>query len=806
MTAENVTGLETVVLGVREGTAPSSKPPVRMFVATEPAQYRAERIFLWSIEQVRDPGRVYEINLMKGLQGFDNRAWLTGFTNYRFAIPELAGGRGRCTYNDVDQVFLEDPAELFDTAMGEHGFLTVPPQHNQATADTSVMLLDCERMVSLWNVEAASTHKKNQLLAMAKAVPGLRGDLVPGWNDCDDEYRQGHTKVLHFTIIHTQPWRPFPETFAYQRNPVADLWLGMERAADAAGYQPYGASHPSAGYTRLMASFEARPESGLGREASRELLDLIKESKPASLLDWGLGPAGSPDLPTVSSESGVSSSLVRCDAASGASFPSPDSAFSGALCTQALDWIPAEDIPWVLEELFRCATGFVFCVASDETRAVPDADASTVRNSMRTAAWWFEKFRAASVRHPKVHWRLCLRGDADGGESIRVRCGGPPLGREPRVWILSDGKPGHTTQSLGLAEALGWPWEIKELRFGPLASLQRRLNVPFGKVGASLLGLDSSASDALAPPWPDVVIATGWRPAPVARWIAEQSRGHTRLVHMGRQGAWIADPFDAVVTCSHFGAPPHEKRIETLLPLHRALPEKLAEARRRWPDLFGSAPHPHVLLLVGGSTRRFRLDPDEAHALATEVRTLSEASGGSVFAVTSRRTGIEATKALEQALGGPERVHRFGSAEENPYLGYLAAADAIVVTGESESMLGEALASGAPVYIHPLREQHPGWVARLQDWVVERSQRQPLSRRGRVRPQQGVEYFCARLIERGLIPPRRDLNGLHQRLIDQNLARPLGEIKTDGQHVTHAKMETDEVALELLSRLALGGT
>ena len=83
---------ERVVLGVSEGIVPSIKPPVRIFLGTQPAQYRAERIFVWSIEQVRDPSRVYEIYLMKDLSGFDRNLWLTGFTNYRFAVPYFAGG------------------------------------------------------------------------------------------------------------------------------------------------------------------------------------------------------------------------------------------------------------------------------------------------------------------------------------------------------------------------------------------------------------------------------------------------------------------------------------------------------------------------------------------------------------------------------------------------------------------------------------------------------------------------------------------------------------------------------------------
>src|ERR1051325_7061249 len=134
---------ECVVLGVRDGVPATPKPPVRIFVGTEPVQYRAERVFFWSIEKVRDPGRIYEIHLMKDLVGFDRRGWLTGFTNYRFAIPHFAGASGKAIYNDVDQVYLGDPGELFDVDVGEHGFLALSDE------DTSVMLIDCARMASI---------------------------------------------------------------------------------------------------------------------------------------------------------------------------------------------------------------------------------------------------------------------------------------------------------------------------------------------------------------------------------------------------------------------------------------------------------------------------------------------------------------------------------------------------------------------------------------------------------------------------------------------------------------------------------
>ena len=78
----------------------------------------------------------------------------------------------------------------------------------------------------------------------------------------------------------------------------------------------------------------------------------------------------------------------------------------------------------------------------------------------------------------------------------------------PRVWLLLDDRPGHTTQVVGLAEALGWPYETKPLRFTALNRLSNRL------LGASRLALDAGASAELSPPWPDLVIAMGRRSAP----------------------------------------------------------------------------------------------------------------------------------------------------------------------------------------------------------------------------------------------------------------------------------------------------
>ncbi len=329
----------------------------------------------------------------------------------------------------------------------------------------------------------------------------------------------------------------------------------------------------------------------------------------------------------------------------------------------------------------------------------------------------------------------------------------------PRVWVLADDRPGHRTQVIGLAEALGWPYEIKELRFNALNRLSNRL------LGASRLGLDRARSAPLAAPWPDLVIAMGRRCAPVARWIGKHDGG-VRLVQLGRKGANVAEPFDLAVTCAHFQLPTHPRRLETLLPLTQVTPERLNEAAQRWGGLFGDGPRPWIALLVGGTTAHHRLSPDTARSMACRAASFAAENDGSLTIVTSRRTGAAATAALSE--GAPQaQLHAWRrDRQDNPYLGYLALADALVVTGESESMLAEAAATGKPLYIAPIPRKPSGLRERVAGAVLRTAKRGEDRLAGRL---------CSRLIESGAVVPPRDLAQLHRALVEAGRARHLGE-------------------------------
>jgi mitochondrial fission protein ELM1 len=316
-----------------------------------------------------------------------------------------------------------------------------------------------------------------------------------------------------------------------------------------------------------------------------------------------------------------------------------------------------------------------------------------------------------------------------------------------------------------MADTLGWPYEVREIPRRPLMHLLAALV-------SGLRPLHPRLPGNVAPPWPDVVIASGWVPALVARWIARRNRKLTRLILMGRRSGPVGESQDIGIHCRHYHLPPHPRQLQTILPPSKASASRLSQAMLRWPALYTGSARPRVALLAGGSSAQHRLDAQEANRMTSRVSAAVKAAGGSLVVLTSRRTGEAVTGAMQAAAGPGVRVEPWaGEGVDNPYLGYLAGADILIVTGESESMLAEAVATGKPVYIYPLPHRKGNFRQRLSDWVYHQSQTDRFNARGSRRPQQGLQYLCARLVEQRLLLPRRDMDLLHRELVGQGAAR-----------------------------------
>ncbi|MCB9942737.1 MAG: mitochondrial fission ELM1 family protein [Geminicoccaceae bacterium] len=759
---------DCVVLGVRPGYEPSSKPPVRIFLGTEEAQYRGERIFFYSIEKVRDPSRVYEIHLMKNLEGFDRRKWRTGFTNYRYAIPELAGGTGRAIYNDVDQIYLADPALLFDLPMGDHGYLAI------SAKDTSVMLINCPKMMPIWNRATASSMGKHELINKPASTPGLWGHLDGHWNARDQEYVEGLTKCLHYTALHQQPWHPFPDDYSYHPNPLAYIWYDLEREADAQGYELFGIDRPSPNFAAV-----------LGRNN-------VDSDVPVPL-DDGIGAmlerAGTRSVLLVQARGAVSDWNGLPQRAGAASFtlsPNsrwPDAKADAVLAAGLLERIPPADIPWVLDGLFAHANKLV------EVR-VP----ATEPVGLGSAEWWRKRLDEAARKHPHVSWQLdiCDRAALIPDTRVSYRIERPAAGGAPRVWALVDGDANGDAQVQKLADALGWGFETKRLFYN------LRSKLPNAWHGASLASVDRDRSSRLDEPLPDLVIAAGKHSAPVAGWIRKASEGRTRVVQLGHPKASF-DLFDLIVTAPDHRLPVRDNVLHVTAPLAGIDADRLEESAVRWRDRIGDGEAPRTVLLVGPGRGSYRMTASVAGQLGQLAGRKIGDVGGSLWVALAPGLGDEVITALTSSVGRPFETIELTSGDMESVDGLLVAADRCMLTGDDARLLATACLAGKPVDLFELPRWYdtvPGGRPLVQ--VLTLIAGGGNSYRGTPHQQHLVARGLDHLTTRGLIRLPRDLARLHRALVARGLVNRLD----DDRAVASRKPLNDlELTIERIRRL-----
>lgn len=317
---------------------------------------------------------------------------------------------------------------------------------------------------------------------------------------------------------------------------------------------------------------------------------------------------------------------------------------------------------------------------------------------------------------------------------------------KPLVWGLVGARHGDNQQVEALLNALGWPCELKPLRYNRLFML------PNAALGASLASLKTEHRQRLGPPWPDLVVGVGRRSVPVARWIKARSGGRTRLVQIGRPRAPLG-LFDLVITTAQYGLPAGQNVLLNPLPLGSHQAEPLPQAGlEAWRARFAEWPKPWIGVLMGGTRWPFVLDGSAGEALGRGVAALlAKRGGGHAIAAGGPRTEAAALEGFERAAGAAASLFPFAPGAANPYRAMLELCDGFVVTGDSVSMIGEAVASGRPVQIFDVPRR------RLARFVSASA---------------GV---LAPFAASGLVSPPRDVARFHDALFAEGLARPLGQ-------------------------------
>ena len=251
-----------------------------------------------------------------------------------------------------------------------------------------------------------------------------------------------------------------------------------------------------------------------------------------------------------------------------------------------------------------------------------------------------------------------------------------------RLWVLLGQRTGDNNQLLRLARELGEPFRTLELHYNSLHLLPPRL------AGASLASLDPASRALVAPPWPQVVLGIGHRSVPVALAIRKLAASDVKLVRLGNPRL-PPENFDLVITTPQYRIAPAPNAIELPIGISTAPVLEPTAQEREWLERL---PRPHRLLLIGGDTFMWTLDPQELAAAAAE---LAQKPGGSAIAVSSPRSDQRVIDAVAGALASGRHAVVRGRFPRYPVL--LRDADEIHVTADSVAMVSDAIATGKPV-------------------------------------------------------------------------------------------------------------
>jgi uncharacterized protein len=264
-----------------------------------------------------------------------------------------------------------------------------------------------------------------------------------------------------------------------------------------------------------------------------------------------------------------------------------------------------------------------------------------------------------------------------------------PLSRPSRLitaWAVTTGEAGMRSQARGLAEAVARV--VVEKTAPGWGALRRR---PFG----------GGARDRFEPPWPDLLVTCGRRAGALSVALRKASGGRMVTVH-------VQDPrrdpaaFDLVVAMEHDPIAAGPGVIKVATALHDLTAENLAVAAEPWRERLAALGAPLAGVAIGGATRRDAFTRAHGRRLIAALQRLRGEAGAGLAITPSRRTPPAIRRLLQEAFADDPRVFLWDLTGENPYRAILALADRLVITGDSVSMISEALASGRPVEVFDL--------------------------------------------------------------------------------------------------------
>lgn len=255
------------------------------------------------------------------------------------------------------------------------------------------------------------------------------------------------------------------------------------------------------------------------------------------------------------------------------------------------------------------------------------------------------------------------------------------------VWVVSDNKPGHLNQSLGLADALG------------RTTLTATHIVPALSPWRALWALLLKRTPNKIAPRPHLILGAG-HATHLTLLAARRASGGRAVVLMNP--SLPRRCFDLCILPKHDGVAADERTLVTEGPLNRIRVSDTRSAKQG-------------LILIGGTSPHFAWD---SAAIALQIKSILARTPDMSWTLTnSRRTPADFLEQLSEHPNLTLVPHATAPADWLP--SQLARCGTVWVTPDSASMVFEALTAGGDVAVFDLPvnpRSRVGWtLARLAD-------------------------------------------------------------------------------------------
>ena len=290
-----------------------------------------------------------------------------------------------------------------------------------------------------------------------------------------------------------------------------------------------------------------------------------------------------------------------------------------------------------------------------------------------------------------------------------------------RVVILSDRKPGHYNQSLGIVEKMPecqTAWLEIQFRHKWRDNLLRVFMCIFGGTPLPMSLIHTLLRWSLIPEsynplaqlhTADIILSTGSSVAAVNLLLGRLLSAKT--VTCRRPSPIGTRYFDLAILpmISWHQASPKDNICRTIGVPNRISPDVLDARRKQLKDELNLSDCPRIGVLLGGTDRHETITVEDAERLGEVCQATAERVNAQIFVTTSRRTPQDVTAHLVSTMKHINWCPFFvtpdtPSALEDPYQAILAASDLLIVTADSFSMVCEAASSGRRVAVLTLSQ------------------------------------------------------------------------------------------------------